>query len=425
MPAACSGVARQNYYLAKRAPTTATQLRRQWLTGLIREVHVASRGTYGYRRVHAELTLGMGITVCERTVSVLMTQAGIYGLPGPTRVKRLRGVVTADDLVNRKFHRLHPNELWVTDITQHRTREGWLYCAAVLDAFSRRIVGWSIDSKQDSTLVVNALDMAIRNRRPEPGGIVHADHGAQFTSWVFGDKIRSAGLLPSFGTVGDGLDNAMMESFWSSMQIELLNRRKMEDPGRAGQRDLRVHRDLPQPPTPPLRPRLPHPDRIRTTVRTTPHRRSQLANHTGTKRWVRSNCHLFVQQTRRSRLAMTSCPPFSVALLPQALVATSRATPKDVRAAHVLLLAVLATEAWHSGPSRRIRADASATSPSLRLFPAPGYSSDRERACVLKAEKSGLRTAVAAGRPFAYSGHRCGSGRTVRPVASAHKRTSS
>lgn len=220
------GVARQNYYKAKRTPTTPTQLRRQWLTGLIREVHVASRGTYGYRRVHAELTMGMGIAVCQRTVFALMHDAGIYGLPGPLRTKRLRGVVTADDLVNRKFHRLRPNELWVTDITQHRTREGWLYCAAVLDAYSRRIVGWSIDSKQDSTLVVNALDMAIRNRRPDPGGIVHADHGAQFTSWVFGDKIRSAGLLPSFGTVGDGLDNAMMESFWSSMQIELLNRKR-------------------------------------------------------------------------------------------------------------------------------------------------------------------------------------------------------
>jgi transposase InsO family protein len=110
-------------------------------------------------------------------------------------------VVTADDLVNRKFHRLHPNELWVTDITEHPTREGKLFCAAVLDAYSRRIVGWSIDSRQDSTLVINALDMAIRNRRPAPGGIVHADHGVQ------------AGLMPSFGSVGDGLDNAMIESF--------------------------------------------------------------------------------------------------------------------------------------------------------------------------------------------------------------------
>lgn len=220
------GVARQHYYLVKRKPLTQSELRRQWLTGLIREVHVTSRGTYGYRRVHAELTMAMGVSVSERTVHKLMRLAGIYGLPGPIRTKRLRGVVTADDLVNRKFARPCPNELWVTDFTQHRTREGWVYCAAVLDTYSRRIVGWSIDSKQDTTLVINALDMAIRNRRPGPGGIVHADHGTQFTSWFFGEKIRSAGLLPSFGSVGDGLDNAMMESFWSSMQIELLNRKK-------------------------------------------------------------------------------------------------------------------------------------------------------------------------------------------------------
>lgn len=220
------GVSRQGYYRYTRRPTSATQLRREWLTGLINEVHIASRGTYGYRRVHAELTLGMGLTCSSRLISVLMTNAGIRGLPGPKRIARLRGVATADDLVNRKFHRLAPNELWVTDITEHPTKEGKVYCAAVLDAYSRRIVGWAIDSRQDATLVVNALDMAIRNRKPKPGGIVHADHGAQFTSWVFGEKIRSAGLLPSFGTVGDGYDNAMMESFWSSMQIELLNRRR-------------------------------------------------------------------------------------------------------------------------------------------------------------------------------------------------------
>lgn len=101
-----------------------------------------------------------------------------------------------------------------------------MFCAAVLDALRRRIIGWSIDSRQDSALVINALDMALRNRRPEPGGIVHADHGVQFPSWAFGDKVRAAGLMPSFGSVGDGLDNAMMESFWSSMQIELLNRKR-------------------------------------------------------------------------------------------------------------------------------------------------------------------------------------------------------
>jgi transposase InsO family protein len=220
------GVSSPGYYRYKTRPTSATQLRRDWLTGLIREVHVASRGTYGYRRIHAELTMAMNVKVSSRLISVLMTQAGIYGLPGPARVKRLRGVVTSEDLVNRKFHRLAANELWVTDITEHPTREGKVFCAAVLDAYSRRIVGWSIDTRQDSALVINALDMAIRNRQPAPGGIVHADHGVQFTSWAFGDKIRSAGLMPSFGSVGDGLDNAMMESFWSSMQIELLNRKK-------------------------------------------------------------------------------------------------------------------------------------------------------------------------------------------------------
>jgi transposase InsO family protein len=110
-------------------------------------------------RVHAELTLGMGVHVSEPLVAVLMSMNRIAHLPSVGKVKRLRGVVTADDLVNRKFHRSHPNELWVTDITEHPTREGKVYCCAVLDAFSRRIIGWSIDTVQDSNLVVNALDM--------------------------------------------------------------------------------------------------------------------------------------------------------------------------------------------------------------------------------------------------------------------------
>jgi transposase InsO family protein len=220
------GVSSPGYYKYRARPMSPTQLRRQWLTGLIREVHLASRGTYGSRRVRAELTIGMNVEVSVRLVAILMSNAGIYGLPGPARIRRIRGIVTADDLVNRRFARQRPNELWVTDITEHPTREGKVFCCCVMDTFSRKIVGWSIDSVQNSTLVVNALDMAIKNRRPEPGGVVHADHGVQFTSWSFGAKIRSAGLMPSFGTVGDGLDNAMIESFWSSMQIELLNRKK-------------------------------------------------------------------------------------------------------------------------------------------------------------------------------------------------------
>jgi putative transposase len=220
------GVSSPGYYKYRKRPISPTQMRRQWLTGLIREVHLTSRGTYGSRRVHAELTIGMDVQVSERLVAVLMSGAGIYGLPGPARIRRVRGLVTADDLVNRKFARQRPNELWVTDITEHPTREGKVFCCCVMDTFSRKIIGWSIDSVQNSSLVVNALDMAIKNRLPAAGGIVHADHGVQFTSWSFGEKIRSAGLMPSFGTVGDGLDNAMIESFWSSMQIELLNRRR-------------------------------------------------------------------------------------------------------------------------------------------------------------------------------------------------------
>jgi putative transposase len=115
------GVSSPGYYRYKHRPLSPTQMRRQWLTGLIREVHTASRQTYGSRRVHAELTLGMGVRVSERLVAVLMSRASIAGLPGPAKVKRLHGAATADDLVHRKFHRLSPNELWVADITEHPT----------------------------------------------------------------------------------------------------------------------------------------------------------------------------------------------------------------------------------------------------------------------------------------------------------------
>jgi len=173
-------------------------MRREWLTGMIKDFHVASRGTYGYRRVHAELTHAHGVFVSANLVNLLMHNAAIAGLPGPGRASRNSGVPTDDDLVNRRFNRDGLNELWVSDITEHKTREGKIYCCAVLDTCSRKIVGWSIDSVQDSQLVVNALDMAIKQRKPRPGGVVHADHGVQFTSWAFTNKIRSAGLIPSF-----------------------------------------------------------------------------------------------------------------------------------------------------------------------------------------------------------------------------------
>ena len=219
-------VSSQGYYAYRQRPMSPTKMRREWLTALIREVHVASRGTYGSRRVHAELVKGRGVHVSVNLVGILMHDAGIAGLPGPAKVKRIKGVPTADDLVQRKFARNSLDELWVTDITEHKTREGKVYCCCVMDTCSRRIVGWSIDTVQDSQLVVNALDMAIKQRRVKRGGIVHADHGVQFTSWSFTERVREAKLMPSFGSVGDAFDNAMMESFWSSMQIELLDRQR-------------------------------------------------------------------------------------------------------------------------------------------------------------------------------------------------------
>jgi transposase InsO family protein len=110
--------------------------------------------------------------------------------------------------------------------TEHPTREGKLYCCVVLDAYSRRVVGWSIDSTQTAALVTDALGMAIGQRRPGYGAIIHSDHGVQFTSWTFTDRAKRSGLLPSMGSVGDAYDNAVIESFWGRMQTELLNRRR-------------------------------------------------------------------------------------------------------------------------------------------------------------------------------------------------------
>ena len=197
----------------------------------IEKVHSESRGTYGAPRVHAELVLGLGLPVNLKRVARLMRQAGIQGLYR----RRRHGCTVRDpdaqpstDLVNRQFTVDAPNVLWITDITEHPTREGKLYCAAVMDAFSRLIIGWSIADHMRTELVTDALGMAIVRRRsgndsPNKSTILHSDHGSQFTSWAFGQRLRAAGLLASMGTVGDCYDNAMMESFWGTMQLELLD----------------------------------------------------------------------------------------------------------------------------------------------------------------------------------------------------------
>jgi putative transposase len=132
----------------------------------------------------------------------------------------------AADLVDRQFSRTGPDQLWVTDITEHPTREGKVYCAVVLDAYSRRVVGWSIDASPTAALVTNALGMAIDTRTPPAGAIIHSDQGVQFASWAFTKRAKDSGLLPSMGSVGDCFDNSMIEAFWSRMQVELLDRQR-------------------------------------------------------------------------------------------------------------------------------------------------------------------------------------------------------
>ena len=227
-------VSRSGFYDWLGRPASRRDQDNELLLKLIEQVHQHSHGSYGSPRVHAELTLGLGQSVNIKRVARLMRQAGIQGLYR----RRYRGCTVRDpaaessaDLVERNFRVTEPNRLWVADITEHPTEEGKVYCAAVLDAFSRRIVGWSIAEHMRTELVTDALGMAILRRYPaeqdlQNPTILHSDHGSQYTSWAFGKRLRDAGLLSSMGTVGDCYDNAMMESFWGSMQIELLDRKK-------------------------------------------------------------------------------------------------------------------------------------------------------------------------------------------------------
>lgn len=224
-------VSRSGYYDWFGRPASPRAQEDEYLLKLIEQIHADSRETYGSPRVHAELTLGMGLPVNLKRVARLMRAAGIQGLYRHRRhgcTLRDPAAEPSSDLVDRNFTVEAPNRLWVTDITEHRTAEGTVYCAAVMDSYSRLIVGWSIAEHMRTELVTDALGMAILRRQPtkQPGDaqtILHSDHGSQYTSWAFGQRLRAAGMLTSMGTVGDCYDNAMMESFWGTMQLELLD----------------------------------------------------------------------------------------------------------------------------------------------------------------------------------------------------------
>jgi len=209
-----------------RQPTDR-EIRRLLLADAIADIHARSRGTYGMLRIRAALEIEQGLIVNKKLVWKIMRELGLKGLPGPKKgVKNLKNTATCEDLIQRSFTADAPNQIWLTDITEHETGEGKIYCCVVLDLFSRKAVGWAIDRRCDSVLVIDALTKASESRPGPPGAVIHSDHGPQFTSWAFTEKVRNLGLIGSMGTVGDCYDNAPMESFWGSMQIELLNRQR-------------------------------------------------------------------------------------------------------------------------------------------------------------------------------------------------------
>ena len=196
---------------------------------MIQAIHAGSHGTYGAPRIHAELG-ARGVCVGRKRVARLMRSVSLAGVSRrkrPHTTVRSRGVAKAPDLVQRQFTAEAPDRLWVADITYVPTRAGFLYLAVVVDVFSRRVVGWAMESHIRTELVLQALNMALYLRRPQ-GVIHHSDQGIQYTAYAFGKRCSEWGVRPSMGSVGDCYDNALCESFFASLECELLDRRSFQ-----------------------------------------------------------------------------------------------------------------------------------------------------------------------------------------------------
>jgi putative transposase len=221
------GVSRSGFHAWARRPPSDRALADAWLVERIREVLAESRQAYGARRVQRALR-HRGVRVSRKRVERLMRRERLSGLV-PKRYRRttisVPGVRVADDLVERKFVPAGPNRLWCADIKYVRSWQGWLYLAAVMDCYSRRIVGWSMRPDLEAELVVDALEMAIGRRRPIAGLVHHSDQGSQYVSLRFGERCREIGIHRSMGSKGDCFDNAVAESFFATLEKDLLRRR--------------------------------------------------------------------------------------------------------------------------------------------------------------------------------------------------------
>ncbi len=221
------GVSTSGYYDWRTRPPSTRALADEVLSEEIHLVHEQSRQTYGYRRVRAELADGRGHVVGRHRVARLMRNAGIAGVTRRRFCRTTRRddrARPAPDLLSRDFTATAPDQRWVADITYVPTWSGFLFLAVVVDVFSRRVVGWSMSANQRTELVTNALRMAVQRRRPIDVVVHHSDQGCQYTSYDFAKACRAAGVERSMGSVGDCYDNAMAESFFATLECELLDR---------------------------------------------------------------------------------------------------------------------------------------------------------------------------------------------------------
>jgi putative transposase len=219
------GVTRGGYYAWRRRPPSARARFDAELSERIGRIHNEVLGIYGAPRVHAELRLAHGIRVGRKRVARLMRGLGIFGAGrrgGPRTTQRDPIRAAAPDLVERSFARAEPNRLWVCDIKYVGTGQGFLFLAVVQDVFSRRIVGWSMREDLRAELVLDALGMAVAQREASADLVAHSDHGSQFTSLVYGTYAKTSGIELSMGSVGDPWDNAVAETFFASLEKELL-----------------------------------------------------------------------------------------------------------------------------------------------------------------------------------------------------------
>jgi putative transposase len=220
------GVSPSGYWAWRVRPASARHRSDARITARIRAIHTMSRRTYGAPRVHAELR-DEGIPCGRKRVARLMRRAELVGVHRRRTFHTTRRDPTATlapDLVERDFHPDAPDRLWVADITYLPTGSGFVYLAAIIDACSRHVVGWSMARHMRTELVTAALDMALGRRQPSPGLIHHSDHGSQYTSLEFGRRLRASGIAASMGSVGDCYDNAMAESFFATLETELIDR---------------------------------------------------------------------------------------------------------------------------------------------------------------------------------------------------------